>query len=504
MTPYRMVGIPDGLGAFDNSDGTFTLLANHELSGAEGITRAHGFRGAFVSRWTIDKETLTVLHGEDLMQQVFVWNCGSNAYVPLAAPLSHFCSADLPALSAFYNAASGLGYNGRIYMNGEEMAEGRSFGHLMNGNSYELPWLGKFAHENSVANPATGNKTVVAGLDDTNSRGQVYIYVGDKTASADSIEAAGLKNGSLYGIKVTGFPLENVNTGIPSGTPFTLYNLGDVHCLTGSQLETLSVANDVTRFWRPEDGSWDPVNPHDFYFVTTASFSGASRLWRLRFNDPANPATGGTIDMLLNGTEGQKMLDNIAITRRGEAVALEDAGNNAHLGKVWHYKIATGSLTMVAQHDPDRFAPGAPHFLTIDEESSGVIPMDDILGEGWYLLDVQAHYGTDTELVEGGQFLALHLPTATLGNISTRAFVQTGDNVMIGGFIVHGAQTKRVIIRAIGPELTQYGVPNALTNPTLELHDGAGALIASNNNWQNTIIGGIITTNQVREILDSG
>ena len=74
-------------------------------------------------------------------------------------------------------------------------------------------------------------------------------------------------------------------------------------------------------------------------------------------------------------------------------------------------------------------------------------------------------------------------PISTLGNISTRAFVQTGDNVMIGGFIVQGTEPKRVIIRAIGPELTQYGVPNALANPTLELHDGTGALIASNDNW---------------------
>jgi len=80
----------------------------------------------------------------------------------------------------------------------------------------------------------------------------------------------------------------------------------------------------------------------------------------------------------------------------------------------------------------------------------------------------------------------------TLGNISTRSFVQTGDNVMIGGFIVQGTEPKRVIIRAIGPELTQYGVPNVLFNPTLELHDGTGALIASNDNWQHTIIGGII------------
>jgi N-acetylneuraminic acid mutarotase len=91
-----------------------------------------------------------------------------------------------------------------------------------------------------------------------------------------------------------------------------------------------------------------------------------------------------------------------------------------------------------------------------------------------------------------------------LGNISTRAFVQTGDNVVIGGFMVQGTQTKRVIIRAIGPELTQYGVPNALANPTLELHNSTGALIASNDNWQHTIIGGIIIADQRGDIRNSG
>ena len=103
----------------------------------------------------------------------------------------------------------------------------------------------------------------------------------------------------------------------------------------------------------------------------------------------------------------------------------------------------------------------------------------------------------------GGRYCATGLP-AQLGNISTRAFVQTGDNVMIGGFIVEGTQATSVIIRAIGPELSQYGVPNALANPTLELHNANGALIASNNNWQQTIIGGIITSNQVQDIQNSG
>src|SRR5215212_300211 len=47
---YRMAGIPDGLGAFDNSDGTFTLLMNHELRESVGVTRAHGAKGAFISK----------------------------------------------------------------------------------------------------------------------------------------------------------------------------------------------------------------------------------------------------------------------------------------------------------------------------------------------------------------------------------------------------------------------------------------------------------------------
>ena len=86
-------------------------------------------------------------------------------------------------------------------------------------------------------------------------------------------------------------------------------------------------------------------------------------------------------------------------------------------------------------------------------------------------------------------------------NISTRGFVQTGDNVMIGGFIVV-TQPTRVIIRAIGPSLTQFGVPDALANPQLELHD-ATSLIGQNDDWQTTQIGGIITSDQVAEIQNS-
>jgi hypothetical protein len=93
-----------------------------------------------------------------------------------------------------------------------------------------------------------------------------------------------------------------------------------------------------------------------------------------------------------------------------------------------------------------------------------------------------------------------------LANLSTRSFVQTGDDVMIGGFIVQGTGAKKVIIRAIGPELgaPPYNIPSALANPTLELHNGSGALVGSNDDWQHTIIGGIVTRSQVADIQNSG
>ena len=75
---------------------------------------------------------------------------------------------------------------------------------------------------------------------------------------------------------------------------------------------------------------------------------------------------------------------------------------------------------------------------------------------------------------------------ANPGNIATRGFVETGDNVMIGGFIVGGSQNRTVLARAIGPSLTQFGVPNALPDPLLELHDASGTTLATNDNWKST------------------
>ncbi|PZR74007.1 MAG: hypothetical protein DLM73_09170 [Chthoniobacterales bacterium] len=75
---------------------------------------------------------------------------------------------------------------------------------------------------------------------------------------------------------------------------------------------------------------------------------------------------------------------------------------------------------------------------------------------------------------------------SVLGNISTRGFVDTGTNVMIGGFTLGGnPNNARIAVRGLGPSLTQFGLTNVLADPTLELHDSNGALLISNDDWQN-------------------
>jgi hypothetical protein len=100
-------------------------------------------------------------------------------------------------------------------------------------------------------------------------------------------------------------------------------------------------------------------------------------------------------------------------------------------------------------------------------------------------------------------------PTATpglVGNVSTRLFVGADDNALFEGFIVQGpaGSTKKIIVRAIGPSLLPFGINDALADPTLEIHDSNQVTVATNNDWRNTQVGGIITGDQSAEISGSG
>ena len=439
-------GLLDGLGAFDNGDGTFTLLANHELRPTEGVERDHGSTGAFVSDLVIDKQTLEVVSAHDLIQTVYLWDDATGAYEAGTTAFNRFCSGDLPAESALYNAATGLGYaDGRIYLNGEESSDGRAFAHVASGpdagQSYELPWLGRLAFENVVASPNSGDKTVVMMMDDTSPGGQVYVYIGDKQDHGNPVEQAGLSGGKLYAVQVTdaaGHPLsEDRLAAFGAGSDsdgdgnaeyhFRLVEVaGDpgenITLMNGAQVEADSNAAGATKFLRPEDGAWDTLDPNRFYFVTTDRFDtvkagtgdtvGHSRLWGLNFDDLGNPTAGGKIEMLLDGTEPQQMMDNITVNRAGQVLIEEDPGNNAYVAKDWIYDPDSDSLHLLAQHDPSRFQPGGADFVTQDEESSGIIDVSSILGHGnkdVYLMDVQAHFDAGGAVVEGGQLLAMQV-----------------------------------------------------------------------------------------------
>jgi hypothetical protein len=436
---YKMVGLPDGLGAFDNNNGTFTLLANHEFGNTSGAIHAHGSTGAFVSKWVINKSDLSIVSGADLIQNVKLWNTTTSSYVTYnsttpstLAALGRFCSADLAAPTAFYNPATGNGTMERIFLNGEETgSEGRAFGHIATGpaagTSYELMALGKASFENQVASPTISDTTVVIGLDDA-TPGQIYVYVGTKTNTGTDIDKAGLNNGRLYGVAVSGL-LTETGASVPTpNTTFTLADLGNVSSLTGATINTNSNNAGITTFLRPEDGSWDPSNLNDFYFATTNGFGSPSRLWKLHFTNVANPISGGAITAVLDGTEGQQMLDNITIDHSGHILMVEDVGGNAHIGKIWQYDIATDALTQIARHDTTRFLNGSANFLTQDEEATGLIDAQEILGAGMFLSSDQAHFGVAGDQVEGGQLFAFNNPVTAMTNSEINL---TGNNTTI-------------------------------------------------------------------------
>lgn len=126
----------------------------------------------------------------------------------------------------------------------------------------------------------------------------------------------------------------------------------------------------------------------------------------------------------------------------------------------------------------------APFGLVFDTESNLYISEHDasqitkVTPEG-----VRSVFATD---LKSPAFMAFEPATGNPVNISSRVRVETGDNVMIGGFILSGNAAKRVAVRAIGPSLSAAGVNDSLQDPLLELHDQTGAVIASNDNWRSS------------------
>jgi hypothetical protein len=410
---YRFVGIPDGLGVIKENNSKVKIYMNHEIANDKGVVRSHGGKGAFVSQWMLDLNSLKIISGEDLIKNVMTWNRDKKIFeVSLNENINRLCSADLPEKSAFYNSKNKKGFDGRIFMSGEEDREGgRAFAHIISGKekgtSYELPYLGKFSWENVVAHPRTKDKTIVMGMDD-NKEGQIYLYMGNKQSNGNPVEKAGLMYGKLFGIKT-------------NGDKFELVDLNDVSNLSGSDLEKKGTDLNLAKFKRPEDGAWDTLDPNVFYFTTTDKIDGDSEIIKLTFHDIHHPEEGGHIEAILKARDiGAQMFDNLTVSDNGKILINEDPGDHEHLASVWEFDPKTKLSQKIFEVKPEYFQDkNHPNFLTMDEEHSGIIDITRYVTKApWYKKSERYFLGTlqihkkheDPELVEYGQLYLISGP----------------------------------------------------------------------------------------------
>jgi glucose/arabinose dehydrogenase len=266
------------------------------------------------------------------------------------------------------------------------------------------------------------------------------------------------------------------------------------------------------------NGTIPPDNPRSFPGIA-GSTSGANRaIWAVGLRNPFTFAfQPGTARLFINDvgqSTWEEINDGVAGSNYGWPAAEGPASppNPNFRDPIFYYGHGSSSTTGCA------IVGGAfynPSVLQFPSSFVGKYFFADLCS-GWIrVLDpsnnsasafasdipspVDLHVGPDGTLyylTRGGVFRIQATPSQAM-NISTRARVETGDNVLIGGFIVTGSAAKKVIVRAIGPSLSQYGLGDVLADPTLELHAGNGALLHSNDNWQDD-------PNQASQISASG
>jgi len=448
---YRMIGIPDGLGAHPNGDGTSTLFMNHELGFtalSEPVVGGPKNRGAIVSQWILDADGDPVA-GKRAYDQIFDENTllgpapvvGNEAQMP--RQLARFCSGFL--------AGPANGFDRHIYLTNEEASGPDTFDGkgglsvaVFDNQLHTLPKLGRYAKENTVVQPTQGTPTVIFPTEDGPATldNQLYMYVGkkDRSSKASVLARNGLDNGTLYVFRSLD-PARNSERTFTSGSVTGEWvPIPNAEALTDAELEAASDAAGAMTFVRPEDGAFNPNNPNEFFFDTTGSSSGADegvnelgRLYSLRLH-PGNPLKPATLTTVYNadtvvaaGGDIAISPDNLDVSRRylminedGTTESRAVMAAKGRDGSIWRFDLVKGPVgavgvddstaTRVAQLDPPG-RDGIPVGPGV-WETSGIIDTSALFGADTWLSDVQAHPPTTppvgpTVTVEDGQLFLL-------------------------------------------------------------------------------------------------
>ena len=427
---YQMVGIPDGIGAHTNADGTITVYFNHEMgnnSTHEPVLLQPLNRGAIVSRITLAPDG-SVLDGDRAYDSIFFENVllGPPAEVGNNTPgFSRFCSGSLTWQEA--------GFDRPIYTAGEESSSPGTFDRrggllvaIFDNELHTLPKMGRLSWENALVQPKAGQQTVIMCMEDGPVLdSQLYMYVGhkDRSPGASVLRRNGLDNGALY-VFVSNARKKNSEVNVQDGSIQGKWVLiPGAEAMTDNELEAASDAVGAFAFARPEDGAFSKTNPNTYYFVTTGGGTGnmLGRLYRLDlspdnvlgparltvvYNADQVIADGGDIAISPDNIDTSK--DYLMICEDGTAQSRVVMGDKGRNGNIWRLDLHTGALDNVAEltatgRSGDKVGPGV-------WETTGIIDASPFFGPDTWLFNVQAHPPTPAppqNTVEDGQLLLM-------------------------------------------------------------------------------------------------
>ena len=380
---YTFPRVPDGLGAMINKDGTISVFINHELENGEDGEYAK------ISKLILN-QTGALLSGK-LIEN------GSSKYDVL-------CSAYL---------ITGNGFNRPVFVTNEEIDNGIVIAYdATNGNKTEMPWLGKFSHENTILVPNNGNKTIMLATEDGKyDHSQLYMYV------ANSPNDVLHGKGQLYvfvgdGQNITSF--RDLKKGLQYHGHFEPL-IWDWKTQDSSKLEEEIQNKNGLDFIRLEDLHYDQNNNSKIYVADTGD-KGPGQQYKngriysfelepLSNQSPTSKRYFANFAVILDGDAGDEIRnpDNLA-TSANSLMIQEDLNDynrikNGVNARIWQYDLNTHDIRPVAvlNQTPDVSNPNAGEW-----ESSGIIDVSEIFGKDTWLVDVQAH-----SINEGGQLLLM-------------------------------------------------------------------------------------------------